>query len=105
MARDLRKQGADLESAGAVAAKLERAGKHSAVLVELRALDLGRHGLAREPREQWLGVEGVEVRDAARHVEENHVFRARPEVWRRRSHRPPDRSREQTGQRQIAEAG
>ena len=63
--------------------KIKGAAVDVAVVVELGALDLHRHGFAVEFAKAWFGIKAVEVRDASGHVAEDDPFRPGAEVGTR----------------------
>ena len=72
---DVRKQVADGDSALPVGLELPGARQHLAYVVELRGVDLKQAAgiLAGVPLEPGLGIEGVDLRHAPVHVEEDHA--------------------------------
>ena len=75
----------DGESALAAGGEVEGAAVDVPVVVELGPLDLHRHRFAMEFAQLRFRIEGVEVRDTARHVTEDDILRAWAEMWARRS--------------------
>ena len=71
---DVGEHAADRDAALAVLLEGERRGEDVAVVVELGALDPGRHRLAVIAVEQRLGVERVDLGYASGHVQEDDVF-------------------------------
>jgi len=65
---------ADRHAAFSGRRKLERAGHDVAVIVEHRPLNFDRHRLAMQRLQEGLRIKRIDVRNAAGHETENHVF-------------------------------
>ncbi len=84
----VRKQLADRDAALAVLLEFPRAAERVAVVVELRRLDLHLERLAVLRGQPRLGIERVDLRRPAIHVEEDHALRLGGEMggsWRQRA--------------------
>ena len=104
--RDVREQARDLDAASAV--RLEgpvRLLEEARVVAGPPLPFVDGDGLAVVAEQGRLGVEGVDVRNAARHEEEDDVLGARREVRRLRRQQitRPERKRPVLGPRQIGE--
>ena len=71
---NVRKHAADRNSTVAMPREFKRTGKDVPVVVEHRSFDLHGHWFSRLAREARLGVEGIDVGDATRHVAEDHIL-------------------------------
>jgi hypothetical protein len=103
-AGDVREEVRHLEAGLAVALGLPGAAEDVAVIVEHRLLHRYGHGLAVQAGEGGLGVEGVDVRDAARHVAEDDVLGLGLRRTFAGGINPERRRREESGQGDATEA-